>query len=94
MSVTGCMFTHQILSVNYNHYIVDIVCTHDCIVLEVSFTTPEVQVSEDVSSGSVSVCFVADVASARAFTIQLGQRMTGDNPATCEYDYSYHISAR
>ena len=53
--------------------------------LGVSFTTPEVQVSEDVSSGSISVCFVADAASARAFTLQLGQRMTGDNPANCEY---------
>ena len=47
-----------------------------------SFTTPAVRVNEDVPSGSTQVCLIADSASPRPYTVVVGRRPSGDNPAT------------
>ena len=51
-------------------------------VIRVSFTTFAVRVNEDVPSGSTQVCLIADSASARQYTIEVGRRPSGNNPAT------------
>ena len=55
------------------------------IVIRVSFTTPEVQVSEDDPTGETEVCLEGDTESAQPYTVQLAQMPSGDNPATGEW---------
>ena len=57
---------------------------HCCVfaVIRVSFTTTAVRVNEDVPSGFTQVCLVADSASTRQYTIEVGRRPSGNNPAT------------
>jgi hypothetical protein len=43
-------------------------------VIGVSFTTPDVQVIENVTSGSTQVCFTPDKESARPYTVKVGRR--------------------
>ena len=59
-------------------------------VIRVSFTIPLVRVAEDV--GSTQVCLIADTASARQYTVVVGRRPSGDNPATRKY-WRYFIVA-
>lgn len=50
------------------------------IVVEVSFTTPDVQVNED--SGLSEVCFIGSIESARSYIVELGHMPSGENSAT------------
>ena len=50
--------------------------------IRISFTTPAVRVNEDVPSGSTQVCLIADSSSPRPYTVVVGRRPSGDNPAT------------
>ena len=54
-------------------------------VIQVSFTTPIVRVNENVQSGSTQVCLIADSASARPYTVVVGRRPSGSNPATRKF---------
>ena len=51
-------------------------------VIGVSFSTPAVRVDENDPNGSTQVCVIADTAVARSFTVEVGMRPSGDNPAT------------
>ena len=56
--------------------------------IQVSFTTPNVRVNENIQSGSTQVCLIADSASARPYTVVVGRRPSGDNPAIRKSDWS------
>ena len=43
------------------------------------------RVNEDVPSGSTQVCLIADSASPRPYTVVVGRRPSGDNPATRKF---------
>ena len=53
--------------------------------INVSFTTPDVMVQENVSSGSTEVCFMPSTSSAQPYTIEVSQMPAGQFPATCKF---------
>ena len=52
------------------------------VVIGVMFSTPTVAVDEDVPGGMTEVCFITDTPSAQPYTVVVGRRPSGENPAT------------